>query len=256
MKTFNYHIKALKDTFEELSKGNFLLFFIPGIVLTTGYYWFIYEAFAISKAIALTSDYSWFSWIIDFFNSAVQKTFAVFILLTEQFYIFLVLTLLSPFNTYLGERLDTKHTGTKFEGGIIRFIHDFIRMIFVIILAISLEFICIVLYWILSWFIGFEPLDTIVYFCITAFFFGFSFYDFALERYKSNVFSSLEFAFSKPLTMILTGGLFLAIFNIPIIGIPLAPVITLMVSTFVYLYLTKKIQSTPINNEQNTIENE
>ncbi|MDG1148652.1 MAG: hypothetical protein P8N52_10140, partial [Crocinitomicaceae bacterium] len=241
---------------KELSKGNFLLFFIPGIILTTGYYWFIYQTSSIGKAITFTNDYTWFSWAIDIFNFAVRKTLSVFMIISEQFYIFFILTLLSPFNTYLGEKLDAKHTGAKFEGGIIRFLHDFIRMVFVVILAISLEIICIVFYWVLSWFIGFEPLDTIIYFCITAFFFGFSFYDFALERYKSNVFDSLEFAFSKPLTMILTGSVFLIIFNIPYIGVPLAPVITLMVSTFVYLHLTNKIQQTPTNNKQNTIENE
>ncbi|MGB0915662.1 MAG: hypothetical protein ACPGVI_06290, partial [Crocinitomicaceae bacterium] len=119
-----------------------------------------------------------------------------------------------------------------------------------------LEFAFMGIYWIISWFIGFEILDNIVYFCIAAFFFGFSFYDFALERYEAGVFSSLGFAFSKPLTMILTGGVFLAIYNIPIIGIPAAPVITLMVSTMVYLYISKKINATTNINDQKAIENE
>ena len=256
MKTINYHIKSITHTFEELFKGNFLLFFIPGAVLTVVYFWFTSQASALSQAATLASDNSWFDWALGYVNSAVKGAFSVIGILTEQLYIFLVLTVLSPFNTYLGEKLDAKYTGQKFEGGLIRFVNDFIRMIFVVILALTLEFLFIGLYWILSWFIGFEPLDSIMYFCITAFFFGFSFYDFALERYEAGVFSSLGFAFSKPLTMILTGSVFLAIYNIPIVGIPLAPVITLMVSTLVYLYITKKIPVEPNINEQQAIENE
>jgi len=256
MKTINYHIKAISNTFEELFKGNFLLYFIPGAIITIAYYWFLSKASALSGAANLASDISWFDWILGYVNSGVKGVFSVFGLITEQLYIFLVLTVLSPFNTYLGEKLDAKYTGQKFEGGLIRFVNDLIRMVFVVIIALVLEFLFIGLYWILSWFIGFEPLDSIVYFCITAFFFGFSFYDFALERYEAGVFSSLGFAFTKPLTMILTGGIFLAIYNIPIVGIPLAPVITLMISTLVYLYATKKIQPIEINNEQKTLENE
>lgn len=256
MKSINYHIKAITTTFEELFKGNFLLFFIPGAVLTIIYFWLTAQASALTQAATLASDYSWFDWILGYVNSGVQGVFSIFGWLSEQLYIFLVLTVLSPFNTYLGEKLDAKYTGQKFEGGLIRFVNDMIRMIFVVILALFLEFAFMGIYWIISWFIGFEILDNIVYFCIAAFFFGFSFYDFALERYEAGVFSSLGFAFSKPLTMILTGGVFLAIYNIPIIGIPAAPVITLMVSTMVYLYISKKINATTNINDQKAIENE
>ncbi len=256
MKSINYHIKAITLTFEELFKGNFLLFFIPGAVLTVIYYWLTAQASALTEAATLASDYSWFDSILGYVNSAVQGAFSIFGLITEQLYIFLVLTALSPFNTYLGEKLDSKYTGEKFEGGLIRFFNDIIRMIFVVIIALVLEFGFMAIYWMISWFIGFEILDQVVYFCIAAFFFGFSFYDFALERYQAGVFSSLGFAFNKPLTMILTGAVFLAIYNIPIIGIPAAPVITLMVSTLVYLHTTKKFNSTKNINEQKAIENE
>ena len=256
METVNYHIKAITNTFEELFKGNFLLFFIPGIVLTVVYYWFTSQTSAIINAAELTSDYSWIDWIAGYVSSAVQKAFSLFQLMTEQLYTFMVLSVLSPFSTYLGENLDAKYTGGKFEGGFLRFFNDFIRMIFVIILALFLEFIFIGLYWIISWITGFELLDTIVYFCITGFFFGFSFYDFALERYETGVFSSLCFAFNQPLTMILTGAIFIGIYNIPIIGVPLAPIITIMVSTLVYLYLTKKIQPKQLKNKQKALKNE
>ena len=100
---------------------------------------------------------------------------------------------------------------------------------------------------------GLDALDPYMYHIIAAFFFGFSFYDFALERYQEGVGSSLYFAFEKPIAMILTGTIFLLIYKIPYVGIPIAPVLAIMVSTVVYLYDQKKL---PIDNNLKTIENE
>lgn len=245
MNTFQYHIKGIVGTLEQLFKGRFLVFFIPGAVITLVYFLFSSYTTSAKDAMMLASDYSWIDWTFGYINSGVRGVFNVFDLIMEQVYIFVVITLLSPFNTLLGERLDTSYTGKNFESGIIRFINDIIRMVFVVILALLLEFTFIFFYWILSWVIDLGPLNDIFYFIIIAFFYGFAFYDFALERYEINVMRSLGFAFSKPLTMILTGAIFVGLYSIPLIGIPIAPVITLMVSTIVYLYLTKKI---PLDN--------
>ena len=241
MKTFNYHIKAITNTFKEIFQGNFILFFIPGIILTIIYYWFLYNASKIVDTNKLTSEYSWISWIFEYINYALIKILQLFQIISKQIYIFLILTIFSPFNTYLGEKIEEKYTGRKFEGGLSRFIKDILRMILVVTLALLIELVIIITYWTISWIIGLDILDDIICFFVTSFFFGFSFYDFALERNKLGVFNSIGFAFSNPLTMILTGGIFLVLFNIPIIGIPIAPVLTLMISTFVYLYLNKQI---------------
>ena len=153
----------------------------------------------------------------------------------------------------LGEKLDSEYTNQKFKTSVIRFINDLIRMIFIVIIAIILEFGFIMGYWMISWIIDSELVDTIVYFCISAFFFGFTFYDFALERYQIGVLGSLGFAFSNPLSVLLTGSIFLALYYIPIAGIPISPVIAVMVSTIVYLYITKKlpINKTKLINDKN-----
>jgi CysZ protein len=80
-----------------------------------------------------------------------------------------------------------------------------------------------------------------MYYCIASFFFGFAFYDFALERYEKNVISSLGFAFSAPLGMIILGAIFKFIYNIPYVGIPLAPVLVVMISTVAYAYYIKRL---------------
>ena len=109
------------------------------------------------------------------------------------------------------------------------------------------------IYVFIAWLFGFSFLYDYVFFIIGALFFGFSFYDFALERYETSVFGTLDYAFRNPLTMLLTGGLFMSIYAIPYVGIPLSPVLALMISTIVYLHLTKQIkvqtELTPTNNE-------
>ena len=115
----------------------------------------------------------------------------------EQMYIFIVITVLSPFNTSLSEKLDHRLTGHEPDKGWTRLINEFIRMIFIALIALILEGIVLLGYWVFS--LG--PLggahDSIIYFLIKAFFLGFAFFDFSLERYEKNVFQSLGFAFQN-----------------------------------------------------------
>ena len=253
MKSIKYHIIGIAKTFELLFKGNYLLFFIPGAIITLLFLWLRSGILGADQAVDLASDNSWYGWAANLFDSGVHKMFGLLDSIFEQLYIFIVLTALSPFNTLLGEKLDTRLTNTTFKGGLIRFVNDIIRMIFVVILALVLEFGFMGIYWLFSKAFGLDFIDDYVYWLLSAFFFGFSFYDFALERYETGVFGTLGFAFRNPLSMILTGGIFLAIYAIPIAGVPLSPVLTLMISTVVYLYITGKL---PISKELKTSEDE
>jgi len=255
MNTISYHIKGITTSLLQLAKGNYLVFFIPGAIITGIYWWLMQYTDSLQESYMLSSEYSWvnwtFGWFFDWANSGTEKVFEILDFLSRQVYIFIILTALSPFNTLLGEKLDGKFTGKTYKTSIVRFLNDLIRMIFVIFIALLLEFTCIILYWLASKGLGLEVLDPLIYFCISAFFFGFTFYDFAFERYSQGLFDTLTFAFYKPLTMLLTGTLFLAIYKIPIVGIPISPVITVMVSTIVYLYITKKLpkQNTELNTQ-------
>lgn len=255
MKSIKYHFQGISITLQQLFQGKYLYYFIPGGVVTVIYWYIHYSVASYEEAIDLTTGYSWLDWGTSYIETGISGMFSFMDVIFEQIYIFVVLTLLSPFNTSLGEKLDSQLTGKAFNTSIIRFINDFIRMIFVVMLVIFLELAFIVIYWMISWMFGLDAIDGFVYHIIAAFFFGFSFYDFALERYEQGVFSSLYYAFANPLSMIITGSIFLLIYNIPIVGIPLAPVLAVMISTVVYLYLegkltiSKEITTTKDNNE-------
>lgn len=253
MNTIKYHIKGITTTAEELLKGKFLVYFVPGIVITILYYAFLSVTKSYQDAIDLSTGYSWIDSVTGLVESGIDSFFSLIQFLFEQVYIFVVLTLLSPFNTSLGEKLDGYLTGASFKFDLLRFLNDMFRMIFVVLIIVTLEFTFILLYYIISWLFGLDLIDEIVYFIIAAFFFGFSFYDFSLERYEKGVGSSIAYAFNNMLTMILTGSIFLLIYKIPIIGIPASVVLTVMISTVVYLYKEKKlpVQSDVTKSNQN-----
>lgn len=251
MKAFEFHGRAILLVFTQFSKGRFLLFFIPGLVLAGLFYYVQFRLSLSQESFTMdTVGLGWIDWMLLNWNSATNWVFSMIGLLVLQLYIFAVLTLLSPFNTQLSEHLDTQLTGGKFDHGWIRFINDFFRMLFVVLLALLCEIAFMMIYWLLSFLINNELVDQVMYFLIAAFFFGFSFYDFPLERYGKGIFDTFTYAFSKPLQTLLTGGLFLLIFKIPYVGIPLSPVLATMIATIVYLYDHGKIPSQDADKQQ------
>jgi CysZ protein len=104
-----------------------------------------------------------------------------------------------------------------------------------------LNFLAMFIWYILAWIFNFHVLDNIVYFVIGAFFVGFSFYDFSLERYGVGFFGAVEFGFERMLYMLLTGSVFSLIYLIPIVGLILAPFLVTILSTIVYTKMNRKI---------------
>ena len=240
MKAINYHIKGIITSLEYLFKGKYLLYFVPGLIVT-GLFWY-FDGQLSDTNTEWTSGVSWLGW----FDSGVSWLLgignSVMTYLNESLYIFIVLTALSPFFTALGEKFDKALTGHEVHGGLLRFINDLLRMIFIVIVSLVLQGLFLLLYWLVDRMFGFpDIMDEIVKYCIIGFFFGFTFYDFALERYAKGVGGSLKFAFSAPLGMIIIGVIFKVIYAIPYVGIPLAPVFVVMISTVAYAHYIKKL---------------
>ena len=232
MKALQLHIYAVSQTFVELAKGKYLLFFIPGIVVAL-IFWQVYlltetveDSFSVVEDIPLIGSY---------LGAGVKGTFSFIQFIFDQLFVFFILTLLSPFNTILSEKVDSSITGKKYTLSLTQIISDLIRMIFVVLLAFILEIFTLSIYWVLSGILNLDFLDPYAYFIIAAFFYGFSFYDYSLERHQKGIFESLKFAFSNKLLVVISGSLFLLFYKIPIAGVIIAPVITTIITTFVYL---------------------
>lgn len=254
-KSFGYFLKSFETIFRLFLQGKFLLFFLPGLIISILYWYWTSGPSIFEQSAESTSDIPLIGWMISgsfsFMDGMMDKIY-------EITYSFILLVLLSPFNTVLSERLDTHLTGRKFESGIIELINDVLRAIMVVIIAIVLEYSVMLLYFVLGAFIpgAIEQfLDPIMYFLIAAFFMGFSFYDYSLERYRFGTFGSLGYAFSRMTYMILAGGTFLLLLKIPYVGIILAPVLATMLSTLLYLQRENKITTQQIEGQNDTDNN-
>lgn len=237
MNIFLIHIQAIKETFQLLAKGKFLIYFIPGIVVTIFFGGISLILMNFKSGLADTS--------FEYLNLGINKTFDFFRFVFDQIYVFFILTLLSPFNSHLSEKLDEEITKNHFGYSFSQFITDFLRMLLFVSILVILELLCLAIYWSISKIVGLHFIDSLVYFIIASFFFGISFYDYSLERYQKNVGDSINYGFNNFLLILLTGSIFLLIYNIPFIGVFTAPVLMTMIATLVYL----KHQKISIKND-------
>lgn len=248
MKTIELYGKGIVHTFQTLSKGKFLGYFLPALImgLLLGYYYFKMQAY--KEAATSTSS-------IPFIGGAISWTLGAFTGLidgaVEFLFEFIVLVCFSPFNSMLSEKYDNYITGNQFDGGFIRVINDILRAIFIIIVAIFLQLAFMFGWWILVKIIpGLEPLTATVNFLTGAFFFGASLFDLTLERYGIGTFASWGYGFRRFLAMIIGGTLFSLMLKIPYAGIILAPGLLTMVTTYVYVYRENKVGEPHIVEEE------
>jgi CysZ protein len=233
MKTIGHHFKALQWSLQQFGKGKFLLYFIPGIFIALGF-WSL-ESWA-QGLIGVDSAESEGWW-----DKVVSGTGSVLDFIFKQIAIFFILTVFSPINTYLSENVDTELTGKVVGFDFIRFFNDIIRMVFVVVIAISLEFIFMGIWWLFAKIFGLEFLNTTVFFLSASFFYGFSFYDYSLERYEIGLGGSIRFCKKYFFPTLVTGVFFMAIYYIPVVGIAIAPVVATVISTHVFLKTTGRL---------------
>jgi CysZ protein len=245
MKAINDHIYATKLCFDLLMKGKYWLYLLPS---------FIISLIFVSIYTLFSSIFSFLDYANDvplvgsYLGTGVSAITSVFAYAGELFYQFFILTILSPVYCLLSEKVDNNVAGSKFDGGIVRIMTDLIRAVFIVIVALFLNLIFICLWWLFAWFTGFHLLDEIMYFLIGAFFIGFSFYDFSLERYEIGTFGSWGFGFKNMSYMFITGGLFSLFFKVPYFGVLLSPFLLTIISTIVFLKMHNKIPSISNNS--------
>lgn len=230
MKTFQHHLKAIKTIFELLSKGKFIIYFIPGLLLTI-FFWYLnllLEKFG--KTDVTKSPEQSATLIVD-----------ALVFISNQFYTFFILIVLSPVNSILSKRLDTNLTEYVHTTSFSETLNNVLRMIFVFVIVLFFEFIILGVWWLFSLVIGLQTINPFIYFAVSAFFYGFSFYDYNLERYHRSTRGSLKYASNHILSMLIAGLCFMLLKLIPYLGFIIAPILTTMMTTIVYLYSIKKL---------------
>lgn len=240
MKPIIDHISSLLSALRLIINGRYLAYFLPGIIIALIYF-YIVNLF--SGWFGILDSVSYVPWVGDELQTGVSfigrwgKNISFFI------FQFIILTAFSPFNTLLGEKLDNEITGKTVESGFERIITDIVRMIGIMLIGLVFD-----LFFFLIWNITIglifdvSAITPYLMLVLNGFWFGFSFYDFALERDQITIGDSYKFAFKNFIQVVITGLIFSAIMLIPYAGIVIAPVIITMLATFNY-YKMKHVNS-------------
>ena len=238
---FQLFIKSITYTFLQVKDPKIAIYLIPGAIFGL-LFWEVYFILGqIENVIQLIENIpfigTFMSWLLTAPIDLLQ-----FILI--QSLTFIVLTLLSPINTFLSERIEFQLNGKTFPFSLSVVIRDLLRMVRVVLYLLFLELFFLFVYWIIiGWYNPIDILDEIVFFIIAAFFYGISFYDYSFERHNMGLSKTLTYSKSNFWLMVLTGSFFLALYSIPVAGIIISPVLTTICSTycFVQISISKEI---------------
>ncbi len=231
MKTIGHHFAALQWALQQFARGKFLLYFIPGLLIALGF-WYL-ESWA-HGFVGEGQNGSWWNKIMSGTGSVLEFIF-------KQIAVFFILTILSPVNTFLSEGVDKELTGKTVGFDFIRLISELLRMILIVTIALFLEFLFMGVWWLFAWIFNIGFLNSTVFFLSASFFYGFSFYDYSLERYEIGLGGSFRFAKRYFFPTLVTGVFFMGMYYIPVVGVAIAPVVATVVSTHVFLKSTGRL---------------
>jgi CysZ protein len=178
--------------------------------------------------VANTEELSWSSQLLFWFTNGAKW-------FTSMLFEFVVITLFSPIMAMLSEHIETSIRGNEFQFSFARFISELLRTIGILISGFVFSFFVVLIWNLIAWIGDLSLFTPYIVFVIKAFFIGFNFMDYSLERNFVSVGKSWQYALRQPLIMLIVGAVFSAIFSIPILGVFLAPFLATVLATVIWL---------------------
>ena len=224
---FNNYFSAFKFIDQNKLKK---FYFIPGIIniiLMISFYFF--SRFIGSTLVELSSNLlggnlnSFIQFILEFI--IYLTIFAIYYLIYKT----LILIILSPFLSYISERTESIITGKEFNFNLKENLYFIKRGIVVTLKSFLREFVmtCIIL---LLFFIPLvNTIIPVLLFIVQSYYIGFSFIDYTLERHdfeRGTIIIRKNYLF-----FLINGGLFTILLFIPLVGIFIAPLVTVVATT-------------------------
>jgi len=235
MFAFDNYFKAFKF----IKTNNLKKFYIiPGLInliLVIGFYFFSH--YFGDYLLSLTTNF-----LGGEINTVIKfiLQFVIYLAIFGIYYLIyktLILMILSPFLSYTSEKVESIITGKEFEftfkdnlyfikRGIIVTFKSFLRELFFTGIILLLFFVPII-----------NTIVPILLFIVQSYYIGFSFIDYTLERHDYNIGTAI--IRNNPIFFLINGGLFTLILFIPIAGIFIAPLATVVATTMGTIELIK-----------------
>jgi len=141
---------------------------------------------------------------------------------------YIIIICLSPIFAILSEKTEEILLGKTYPFNPDQMMRDIVRGILIALRNVFIETLYIILFFI----IGFIPLvgqfAAIILFFISAYFYGFSFIDYALERQRFNIKKSVQFMRLNKGVAIANGSIFALVMFIPFCGVTLAGFVSII----------------------------
>ena len=178
-----------------------------------------------------TSETGWWSDVKAWLNGA-RETLVAWILRIAVGYLlfvankYIVLVLLSPLLAYLSERTEEIITGKVFPFSFAQLMKDALRGALIAMRNGVLELSITIAVWVLTFFLPIMiPFSVIILFLVSAYFYGFSMFDYVYERRRMRISESVHAVNSQRGAVIANGALFNLFMKIPLLGLMCAPVL-------------------------------
>lgn len=179
-------------------KYKLYLYFLPAIILAILFYMSMRGGSSLSNKLNFMSDWWLVGKMVDGISNGIKS-------LSFLFFEIVILVFLMPINSYFAEKVKEDLTGEKVDFGFGQFIGSIFRSIRIFAMAFGAEISLIILVWFFSFLVG-DWFYEVVSFVITAYFIGFSFFDFGLELNGQKSRASWQWA-RKNKTLSLVAGL-------------------------------------------------
>ncbi len=232
-KEFSFGLRTYSEALSFIFKKKLAWFFIFPLIFNILLFWFGWDMvnefsdtskIYIENKLQLDQSTFWGSGFLKTMMDAfVWLTFKImFFLLFAYLGGYIIIILMSPVFSYLSERTEKIKTGVDYPFSFRQLVKDVLRGVIIAVRNFSIEVILTLLMFILSFIPIIGWLAAIMLFFISAYFYGFSFMDYALERKKLNLRQSVQFMRENKGIVIANGFVFSLCLIIPFCGVSLS----------------------------------
>lgn len=175
------------------------------------------------------TDASWWSSAKAFLSGAWELLTLIVLKLAIAYILYkvnkyLVLILLSPLLAYVSERAEEVLTGRRFPFSGMQLLKDALRGSLIALRNGVLELVVNIGIWTLTLlFPPFAPVALVLLFAVSAYFYGFSMFDYVFERRRMRIGESTRAVNDRLGAVLANGTLFSLLMKVPMLGVMLGP---------------------------------
>ncbi|MDQ2178379.1 EI24 domain-containing protein [Marinifilum sp. D714] len=230
IKDFGFGLRTYSEALNYIFRKRLAWFFIFPLLLNIILFWVGWDY--ISSLSEQTQTYLQ-NWLdlenADFWGSGFLKATiggfiwivfkVLFFLIFAYFGGYIIIIIMSPVFSYLSERTEKIKTGNDYPFEFRQLLRDIIRGVFIAVRNLCIELLLTVL----MFFLSFIPIigwaSAIMLFFISAYFYGFSFLDYAIERKRLSIKDSVQFMRENKGIVIANGFVFSLCLIVPFCGV-------------------------------------